>query len=124
MNILERFLFSLGGLFGLFGVACAAAAAHITGPGRLDVAANMMLFHAPALIAIALATRAALPRFPALASGTLIGLGTLLFSGELTIRALWNASLFPMAAPTGGTLMMIGWLCFAATALIGFKAAR
>lgn len=110
----ERLLFVFGGLFGLCGVAAAAAASHITGPGRLDIAANMLLFHAPALIAIALVARANLaPRGIVLASGWLVMLGAMLFSGELTMRAFWDATLFPMAAPTGGFLMMLGWAAFA-----------
>ncbi|MFD2030171.1 hypothetical protein ACFSKM_07460 [Ancylobacter dichloromethanicus] len=40
----------------------------------------------------------------------------MLFSGTLAARALWNIVLFPMAAPAGGTMLILGWLVLALAA--------
>jgi uncharacterized membrane protein YgdD (TMEM256/DUF423 family) len=39
----------------------------------------------------------------------LLGLGTLIFAGDLVIRHFGGNSLFPLAAPTGGLGMIAGW---------------
>jgi uncharacterized membrane protein YgdD (TMEM256/DUF423 family) len=39
-----------------------------------------------------------------------------LFAGDLTLRQYAGHSLFPMAAPTGGTLLIASWLVLAAAA--------
>ena len=40
-----------------------------------------------------------------------------LFAGDLTLRQYAGHSLFPMAAPTGGTLLILSWLLLAAAAV-------
>ncbi|MFY9290027.1 MAG: DUF423 domain-containing protein, partial [Methylorubrum rhodinum] len=59
-------------------------------------------------------TRGALTRT---AAGALL-VGLALFSGDLAMRALAGQALFPMAAPTGGFVLMAGWLLAAVVALI------
>jgi uncharacterized membrane protein YgdD (TMEM256/DUF423 family) len=39
-----------------------------------------------------------------------------LFAGDLTLRQYAGHSLFPMAAPTGGTLLIASWLVLAVAA--------
>ncbi|MGI6245016.1 MAG: DUF423 domain-containing protein [Pseudochelatococcus sp.] len=119
---MDRALIALGALFGLLGTAAAAVAAHVTGPGTgLDTAANFLLFHAPVLIAVPLLIRAGLAQAAlARGGGWLVFAGVALFSGELALRAVEGRTLFYMAAPTGGTLLMAGWLVLA----IGALAAR
>jgi uncharacterized membrane protein YgdD (TMEM256/DUF423 family) len=39
-----------------------------------------------------------------------------LFAGDLTLRQYAGHSLFPMAAPTGGTLLIVSWLMLAVSA--------
>jgi uncharacterized membrane protein YgdD (TMEM256/DUF423 family) len=39
--------------------------------------------------------------------------GVSLFSGDIALRTFTGNRLFPMAAPTGGTTMIIGWLIVA-----------
>jgi uncharacterized membrane protein YgdD (TMEM256/DUF423 family) len=78
----------------------------------------MLLFHAPALLAaLLLAERGlvagALGRLAALA----LGLGAILFATDITLRHFAGHALFPMAAPTGGTVMILGWLGLGAAAL-------
>jgi uncharacterized membrane protein YgdD (TMEM256/DUF423 family) len=44
--------------------------------------------------------------------------GVALFAGDLGMRVWRGAALFPMAAPAGGILLMIGWAAVALSALI------
>jgi uncharacterized membrane protein YgdD (TMEM256/DUF423 family) len=39
-----------------------------------------------------------------------------LFATDLTLRQFADHSLFPMAAPTGGTLLILSWLLLAVAA--------
>lgn len=98
----------LGGVFGAAGVALSAMAAH-AGGGNLSTAANMLLFHAPALLALGLAARGRLLPYAGLA----LALGVALFSGDLMARDFLGNRLFPMAAPAGGVIMIVGWLMVA-----------
>ncbi|CAN7289481.1 DUF423 domain-containing protein [Pararhizobium sp. LjRoot235] len=103
----------IAGLMGLFGVVAAAAASHGADPRLLGVASAMCLAHAPALVAL----YAAWPmmRTAALAA-LLLSAGTALFAADLTVRHFLGHGLFPMSAPAGGALMMLGWLAIAAGA--------
>lgn len=119
MSGLDRVLAALAALAGGLGVAGSAAAAHTSGGETLKTAAQFLLFHAPAILALtALAatglTRGVLTRLAAAA--LLIGLA--LFSGDLALRALTGTPLFPMAAPSGGVVLMAGWLLAAIAMLI------
>ncbi|MBD9373298.1 DUF423 domain-containing protein [Rhizobium sp. ARZ01] len=99
------------GILGVAGVASAALASHAGGDPRLMGGASAMcLAHAPALVAL----YAAWPkvRTAALAAILLIA-GTLLFAGDLAMRHAAGHGLFPMSAPSGGMLMMAGWLMVA-----------
>ncbi|GGH08871.1 hypothetical protein GCM10007036_04610 [Alsobacter metallidurans] len=112
-----RVLVALAGVGGCAGVALAAASAHIGGP-NLATAAYFLLFHAPALLGVALAADlTTLPRRPTLAAGALLALGVALFSGALALGALAEWRPVPMAAPTGGFLLMGGWLLLAGNAV-------
>jgi uncharacterized membrane protein YgdD (TMEM256/DUF423 family) len=98
----------LGGLSGGLGVALSAMAAHLPGGELLANAANMLLFHAPAFLALA-ALRGTGPR-GVLAFATLaLAIGLALFAGDLASRVMLGDRLFAMAAPTGGSLMILGW---------------
>jgi uncharacterized membrane protein YgdD (TMEM256/DUF423 family) len=99
------------GLFGAAGVALSAAAAH-AGGGNIATAANFLLFHAPALLALSVLGAGKVLR----AGGWILLVGVLLFSGDLLARHYIGDRLFPMAAPAGGTLMILGWLVIAASA--------
>lgn len=115
----ERLLLLLGALCGLAGVMTAAAAAHVSGDDNLKTAAQFLLFHAPLLAAAPSIVRSgAVHRHIALLALMLVFVGVALFSGQLALRALKNASLFAMAAPTGGTLLMMGWALLGVSALV------
>lgn len=112
-------LVMLACLMGAAGVALAAAAAHAAPGLGLDSAADILLFHATAVLAGAAAATAGLA-FRPLALAALAGLviGALLFSGDVTLRAFAGHRLFPMAAPTGGTIMIVSWTALAVAAAI------
>ncbi|GJE28933.1 DUF423 domain-containing protein [Methylobacterium organophilum] len=119
MSGLNRALLALAGLAGLLGVAASAAAAHTAGGETLRTAAQFLLFHAPAVIGLVAlgaggAVRAGLAR--ASAAGLLLGLA--LFSGDLSLRALSGSPLFPMAAPSGGVILMLAWALAILAALV------
>lgn len=107
-----------GALFGLSGIALAAAGAHVNGAANVQIAAQFLLFHAPAVIALVCARRLDLlmQRVSALAVALLI-LGVVLFCGDLAWRGFRGESLLPMAAPIGGGLMMVAWALVALSAL-------
>ena len=109
VRILSGLFIVFAGLFGAAGVAGAALAAHVAEGDRLvAIAASMALIHAPALLGLA-AILARAPRLLGLAGAAMI-VGVVLFSGDLAMRAATGASLFANAAPTGGTMLIAGWL--------------
>lgn len=122
MTPFRRFLVLLAGLYGAAGVAAAAAAAHAVADPALATAAQFLMIGAAAL-AGASAVGAASGRGWSFADagGAILALGTVLFSGALIARVLWDVVIFPMAAPTGGTMLIIGWLVFG---LAAFQSAR
>jgi uncharacterized membrane protein YgdD (TMEM256/DUF423 family) len=117
-----RGLILLASLSGLLGVGLSAAAAHIAG-GNLTTAAQFLLFHAPALLALtALVTAGALHPLLAQIAGHVLVLRLILFCGDLSRRAFSGVALFPRAAPTGGILLMLGWLLVGISALLRLRA--
>ena len=114
---LFRILIILAGIMGADGVVLAAGAAHLPDATRLASASSMLLFHALAVLGVvALAERGTIHIGIAIAAawGFVIAAG--LFAGDLTLRQYAGHSLFPMAAPTGGTLLIVSWLLLAVAA--------
>lgn len=116
----DRALVAFAGLAGLLGVAASAAAAHTTGGVNLETAGRYLLLHAAALVGVAALTGAGLvhPTLGRVAGSALV-LGLLFFAGDLSFRGLRGHGLAPMAAPTGGIMLMIGWGLLAVAALVG-----
>jgi len=114
-----QLLVFLAGLMGAAGVALAAASAHAAPGAGLDSAGYLLLFHASAVLALALAQQQGLVLRPL---GLLVALafvlGTTLFAGDLALRAFAGHRLFPMAAPTGGVILILGWLLLAIAGLL------
>jgi len=105
----QRFLVVLAALMGASGVALAAAGTHVGGGELARTASLFLILHAAALIAVC-AHRAG--PWPTLA-GLALAAGAILFSADLAARAFLGAKLFPYAAPTGGSLMILSWLALA-----------
>jgi uncharacterized membrane protein YgdD (TMEM256/DUF423 family) len=113
-----RVIVIAAGLMGAAGVSLAAVAAHKTGGTLLLSASSMLLFHAPAaLLAILLADRQIVHPRLGLTAGCSFVAGATLFSGDLTMLQFLGHRLFPMAAPSGGTLMILSWLLLAIAAI-------
>jgi len=110
-------LIAYAGLAGAAGVALAAAGAHGNALSALTPSAYFLIMHAAAATAIAvIATRAAHPAGFLLAALILL-IGVSLFSGDIAARTFWGHRLFPMAAPIGGSTMILGWLVLSAAGL-------
>ena len=111
-------------LLGAAGVALAAASAHGGGHPSLSTAATFLILHGGgALALVALSRGESAPR-TYVASATLMVLGVMLFSGDLTARALIGERLFPFAAPTGGGLLIVSWLVGGFAGFVGALARR
>ena len=117
MNRLARVLIVLAGAMGADGVILAAASAHQADASRLASASSMLLFHACAVLAtVALAERALIHARIGFAAAIGFVIASVLFAGDLALRQYAGHGLFPMAAPTGGTLLIASWLALAVAA--------
>ncbi|HEY2619823.1 MAG TPA: DUF423 domain-containing protein [Acetobacteraceae bacterium] len=123
---MQRTWIALGALAGLTAVAMAAVAAH--GLGGLDSAALAMVrsgiemqgWHALALLACGLWV----PRGGRLAdaAGAAFAVGLVLFCGALYALGMGGVRV-GMAAPVGGTLLMVGWGLLGLSAVIATRQA-
>jgi uncharacterized membrane protein YgdD (TMEM256/DUF423 family) len=115
---LFRILIILAGIMGADGVILAAASAHQPDATRLASASSMLLFHATAVLAVvALTERGVIHVRIGIAAALGFVVAAALFAGDLTLRQYAGLSLFPMAAPTGGTLLIVSWLLLAVAAI-------
>jgi uncharacterized membrane protein YgdD (TMEM256/DUF423 family) len=114
---LLRILIILAAIMGADGVILAALSAHQGDASRLVPASSMLLFHATAVLAtMALAERRVVHLQLGIASAFGFVIAAALFAGDLTLRQFAGHGLFPMAAPTGGTLLIVSWLALAVAA--------
>ena len=118
----HRSFLSIGFLLGLIGVAVGAFGAHVLGdslgPERtrtFETAVRYQLLHAVALIGIGLAA-ARWPESGWKGAGTLMIVGTVLFSGSLYALSLLDIRIFGAVAPIGGVSLLAGWLSGGAAA--------
>jgi uncharacterized membrane protein YgdD (TMEM256/DUF423 family) len=117
---MQRLWIGLGALTGLGAVVMAAVAAHaLSGRPPAAVAVvrsgiEMQGWHALALFGIGLWA----PRGGRLAdaAGAAVAVGVVLFCGAVYLLGLSGIAL-GIVAPTGGTLLMLGWLLLALSAL-------
>ena len=103
---MQRIVGAAGGLFGAFGVALSAYAAHAAGGDarqRLYTAAGIALVHGVALVAWT-------PRASRIGDVARLALliGVVLFSGSLVAAHMYG--LPTRLAPVGGSLLIAGWL--------------
>jgi uncharacterized membrane protein YgdD (TMEM256/DUF423 family) len=115
---LFRVLVVLAAVMGADGVILAAAAAHQPDATRLASASSMLLFHATAVLAtVALIERSIIHLKIGVTAAFGFVVAAALFAGDLTLRQYAGHSLFSMAAPTGGTLLIVSWLALAVAAV-------
>lgn len=117
MNRLFRILIGLAAIMGADGVILAALSAHQADAARLGAASSMLLFHATAVLGTsALAERGLIHvRIGVTAAFGFVG-GAALFAGDLALRQYAGHGLFPMAPPSGGTLLIVSWVALAVAA--------
>lgn len=108
----SRLLIFAAGLCGAAGVALSAVAAH-GGAANTATAATFLVVHAPVFLVIGMTVFNAIMRWAAV----VLLLGLALFAGDMVTRDFADERLFAMAAPTGGGLMILGWLGIALAAL-------
>jgi uncharacterized membrane protein YgdD (TMEM256/DUF423 family) len=114
---LFRILVILAAIMGADGVILAAASAHQPDATRLAAASSMLLFHALAVLAVvALTERGIIHVRIGIAAAWGFVVAASLFAGDLTLRQYAGHGLFPMAAPTGGTLLIVSWVVLAVAA--------
>jgi len=114
---LFRIAIICAGIMGADGVILAAASAHQPDASRLASASSMLLFHAAAILgAVALVERGTVHLQIGLTATFGFVIGASLFAGDLTLRQYVGHGLFPMAAPTGGTLLIVSWIALAVSA--------
>ena len=89
----------------------------------LDSAGYLLLIHAAAVIAGTAAARSGLVLRP-LGLIVFCGfvIGAPLFAADVASRAYLGSRLFPMAAPTGGVILIVSWLVLVAAALAALRA--
>jgi uncharacterized membrane protein YgdD (TMEM256/DUF423 family) len=111
MSRISRVLIVLAAIMGADGVILAAASAHGSDASRLASASSMLLFHATAVLGVvALMERGIIHARLGLSSALGFVIAASLFAGDLTLRQYAGHGLFPMAAPTGGTILIVSWL--------------
>jgi len=118
-----RLWLAIAGLGGLASVAMGALATHLVDDARasdlLRTGALYGMVHAAALIALIGFAQGREPRRgAAVVAGWSFGVGIVLFSGSLFVRALTGMTWIGRVTPIGGAALMLGW-----TAL-GFLAFR
>jgi uncharacterized membrane protein YgdD (TMEM256/DUF423 family) len=114
----SRILVILAGIMGADGVILAALSAHEPDAARLAAASSMLLFHASAVLGTAALTeRRVVQAGIGIAAAFGFVVAAALFAGDLTLRQFAGHGLFPMAAPTGGTMLIASWLALALAAV-------
>jgi uncharacterized membrane protein YgdD (TMEM256/DUF423 family) len=112
-----RILVILAAIMGADGVILAAASAHLPDAARLASASSMLLFHATAVLAaVVLIERGLIHARIGIAAAFGFVIAAALFAGDLSMRQYAGHSLFPLAAPSGGTLFIVSWLALAVAA--------
>ncbi|MGD0562700.1 MAG: DUF423 domain-containing protein [Roseiarcus sp.] len=124
MSLAPRILAILACLMGAGGVALGALAAHADGGEFAKTASLFLVLHAAALVGISAHVRIAEGSKSLAIAGFALAAGAILFSGDLAARAFLGGRLFPFAAPTGGSLMILSWLALAIVFIYGAARAQ
>ena len=118
---MSRLWIGLAGLYGAVAVGMAAASAHALAGAPaatvriVDSGVQMQFWHALALLGCGILAQRG--QRLANAAAACLALGTLMFCGAVYAVGLAGVSLGPVA-PTGGLLLIAGWLLLAAGSLL------
>ena len=119
---MEQILIALAGLMGAAGIMLTAAGAHGKPGAGLDSAGYLLLIHAVAVLAGAVAARnGVILRSAGLVVLCGFILGASLFAADVAARAYLGGRLFPFAAPAGGVIMIVSWLLLIVAALAALR---
>ncbi|HEX2202005.1 MAG TPA: DUF423 domain-containing protein [Longimicrobium sp.] len=117
---MARTFWILGCVFGFTGVAAGAFGAHAlraTVPPDLlavfETGARYQMYHALALLAVALAAARQPETRPLRAAGWLFAAGIVVFSGSLYALALSGVRVLGAVTPIGGACFLAGWIALA-----------
>jgi uncharacterized membrane protein YgdD (TMEM256/DUF423 family) len=121
-----RWWIGFAAINGLVGVAAGAIGAHALS-GRLDAKAlewlataeRYQLWHALALLLVAVLAGGAKPGRWLTAAALAFAAGMVLFSGSLYVLALTGWRAVAMATPVGGLALIVGWAALAGHAMFG-----
>lgn len=139
MNNTSRWLLLLAGLSGAIAVGIGAMGAHSL-PKQLEkrglapdliakkldqceLAVRYQMYHALALVAIALSSRTAGSRLLTTAS-VLFLVGTICFAGGLYSIVFADQIIHWSIVPLGGSTLIIAWICLVASSMFGWHDPR
>ena len=108
---------AIGSLFALAGIVARSLSSHallqvLTRNGKLDnfnLAADYLLFHALALLGVAILCRLYPEAGYFRAGWAFIG-GSLLFQGSVLVKSFISIQPLGFVTPTGGAILMVGWV--------------
>ena len=102
---------------GFLGVLAGAVGAHMIQPGLSEVDSNSyntsivyLFVHTLALMGVAAVMSRGHANWPLKIAGSAFLSGNLLFSGTILVRLVFDYRAPMFFAPTGGSLLMLGWL--------------
>jgi uncharacterized membrane protein YgdD (TMEM256/DUF423 family) len=120
---MQQILIALAGVMGAAGIMLTAAGAHGKPGVGLDSAGYLLILHALGVIAGVMAARQGLVLRPlglVVVWGFVAGAG--LFAADVAARVYLGTRLFPMAAPTGGMILILAWIVLIPAALLAARA--
>jgi uncharacterized membrane protein YgdD (TMEM256/DUF423 family) len=128
MTSSQHLFLIFGALYGLIGVAAGAFGAHLL-KSKLsvdhlqvfEVAVRYQMYHAFSLLFLAI-LMGLLHSTWLTAAGSLIIIGTAVFSGSLYLLVLTGVSKWGAVTPIGGLLLLFGWLCILLGGIFGHSA--
>jgi uncharacterized membrane protein YgdD (TMEM256/DUF423 family) len=119
----QKFFLAVAALLAFLSVALGAFGAHALRskltPDQLsvfEVGVRYQMYHALALIGVALASSIFPSIWMGLAAFSFIG-GTLVFSGSLYLLVFTGVRSWGAITPVGGLMFLIGWLCLVIAAI-------
>lgn len=119
-----RLFLSSAGAAALIGIVARSLSSHAIQPfllerGKLDnfnLAADYLLLHALALIAVAILYHL-FPDARFYRAGVAFIVGSILFQGSVLVKSCISIAPFGFITPVGGAILMLGWLLFIVAAL-------
>jgi len=117
---MTRIFITVAAILGGLSVAAGAFATHALKPTLSDraleifeTAARYQMYHAIALLIVALLLSRSESQFALVATGWAFIVGIIIFSGSLYALSLTDIKILGAITPLGGAAFIVGWLCLA-----------